>query len=133
MFLRIPFLALYFSPCTLSFSLPLLIHTLSCTIHWLMNYNHKYLILLTKYPSTCDNNTNVYLAIKIPSVKCSQNSTHNLSSNIPLPMLVYTEKLKYPNIVHFSNLISIKNYKYIFLIRRRTKKLHGERNSPVKG
>ena len=38
-FLRVQFLAIFFSPCILSLCLPLLTHTLSYIIHLLMTYN----------------------------------------------------------------------------------------------
>ena len=43
-FLRVQFLALYFSPCILSLCLPLLTHTLSYIIHLLMTYNYRCLL-----------------------------------------------------------------------------------------
>ena len=49
-FLMVGFLALYFSPCTLSLCLPLLIHTVSLTILLLMAYNSRCLLLFTIYP-----------------------------------------------------------------------------------
>ena len=39
-FLRVQFLALYFSPCILSLCLPLLTHILTYIIHLLMTYNY---------------------------------------------------------------------------------------------
>ena len=49
-FIRVQFLALFFSPCILSLCLPLLTHTLSYTILLLITYNFRCL-LLTKYLS----------------------------------------------------------------------------------
>ena len=43
-FLRVQFLALYFSPCILSLCLPLLTHTLPYIIHLLMTYNYRCLL-----------------------------------------------------------------------------------------
>ena len=45
-FLKVQFMTLYFSSCTVSLCLPLLIHTLSHTIHLLMTYNNRCLLLL---------------------------------------------------------------------------------------
>ena len=50
-FLRVQFLALFFSPCILSLCLPLLTHTLLYTIHLLMTYNYRCLLPLIKYLS----------------------------------------------------------------------------------
>ena len=50
-FLRVQFLAQYFSPCILNLCLPLCTHTLSCTIHLLMTYNYRCLLPLIKYQS----------------------------------------------------------------------------------
>ena len=46
-FLRVQFLALILSPCILSLCLPLLIHNQSHTIHFLMTYNCRCLLLST--------------------------------------------------------------------------------------
>ena len=51
MFLRVQFLALYFSPCILSLCLPLLTHTLSYIIHLLMTYNYRCLLPQIEYLS----------------------------------------------------------------------------------
>ena len=51
MFLRVQFLALCFSPCILSLCLQLLTHTLSYTIHLLMTYKYRCLLLLMEYLS----------------------------------------------------------------------------------
>ena len=40
-FLRVQFLALFFSPCILNLCQPLLTRTLSCTNHLLMTYNNR--------------------------------------------------------------------------------------------
>ena len=45
------FLAPCSSPCILSLCLPVLTHTLSYTIHLLMTYNYRCLLLLSTYPS----------------------------------------------------------------------------------
>ena len=50
-FLRVQFVALFFSPCILSLCLPLLTHTLSYTIHLLMTYNYRCLLPLMEYLS----------------------------------------------------------------------------------
>ena len=50
-FLRVQFLALYFSPCIISLCQPLLIHTLSHTIYLLMTYNYRCQLFLIQYPS----------------------------------------------------------------------------------
>ena len=50
-FLRVQFLALYFSPCILSLFLPLLTHTLSYIIHLLMTYNYRCLLPQIEYLS----------------------------------------------------------------------------------
>ena len=50
-FLRVQFLALYFSPCILSLCLPLLTHTLSYIIHLLMTYNYRCLLPQVEYLS----------------------------------------------------------------------------------
>ena len=50
-FLRVQFLALYFSPCILSLCLPLLTHTLSYIIHLLMTYNFRCLLPQIEYLS----------------------------------------------------------------------------------
>ena len=50
-FLRVQFLALYFSPCILSLCLPLLTHTLSYIIHLLMTYNYRCLLPKIEYLS----------------------------------------------------------------------------------
>ena len=50
-FLRVQFLALYFSPCILSLCLPLLTHTLSYIIHLLMTYNYRCLLPQIEYMS----------------------------------------------------------------------------------
>ena len=50
-FLRVQFLALYFSPCILSLSLQLLTHTLSYTIHLLTTYNYRCLLPMIEYLS----------------------------------------------------------------------------------
>ena len=42
-----------FLPSTLSLCLPLLIHSLSCTIHLLMTCIDRYMLLLTKYSCYC--------------------------------------------------------------------------------
>ena len=49
MFLRVQFLALFFSPCILSLCLPLLTHTLSYIIHLLMTYNYRCLLPQIEY------------------------------------------------------------------------------------
>ena len=49
--LRVLFLAPCFSPCISSLCLPLLTHTLSCTIHLLTTYNDKCLLPLIEYLS----------------------------------------------------------------------------------
>ena len=49
MFLRVQFLALFFSPCILSLCLPLLTHTLSYIIHLLTTYNYRSLLPLMEY------------------------------------------------------------------------------------
>ena len=48
-FLRVQFLALFFSPCILSLCLPLLTHTLSYIIHLLMTYNYRCLLPQIEY------------------------------------------------------------------------------------
>ena len=50
-FLRVQFLALFFSPCILSLCLPLLTHTLSYIIHLLMTYNYRCLLPQIEYLS----------------------------------------------------------------------------------
>ena len=50
-FLRVQFLALYFSPCILSLCLPLLTHTLSYIIHLLTTCNYRCLLTLIEYLS----------------------------------------------------------------------------------
>ena len=50
-FLRVQFLALYFSPCILSICLPLLTHTLSYIIHLLMTNNYRCLLPQIDYLS----------------------------------------------------------------------------------
>ena len=50
-FLRVQFLALYFSPCILSLCLPLLTHTLSYIIHLPMTYNYRCLLPQIEYLS----------------------------------------------------------------------------------
>ena len=50
-FLRVQFLALYFSPCILSLCLPLLTHTLSYIIHLPMTYNYRCLHSQIEYLS----------------------------------------------------------------------------------
>ena len=50
-FLRVQFLALYFSPCILSLCLPLSSHTLSYAIHLLMTHNYRCMLPLIKYLS----------------------------------------------------------------------------------
>ena len=50
-FLRVQFLALFFSPCTLSFCLPLSTHTPSYIIHLLMTYNYGCLLPQIEYMS----------------------------------------------------------------------------------
>ena len=49
--LRVQFLALHFSPCTLSLCLPLSTHTLSYTINLLTTHNYRCLLPLMRYPS----------------------------------------------------------------------------------
>ena len=50
-FLRVQFLVLCISTCILSFCLPLLTHTLSCTINLMLTHNYRCLLPLTRYPS----------------------------------------------------------------------------------
>ena len=50
-FLRVQFLALYFSPCILSLCLTLLTHTLSYIIHLPMTYNYRCLLPQIEYLS----------------------------------------------------------------------------------
>ena len=50
-FLRVQFLALYFSPYILSLCQPLLTHTLSYIIHLLMTYNYRCLPPMIEYMS----------------------------------------------------------------------------------
>ena len=50
-FLRVQFLALFFSPCIVSLCLPLLTHTLSYIIHLLMTYNYRCLLPQIEYLS----------------------------------------------------------------------------------
>ena len=50
-FLRVQFLAVYFSPCILRLCLPLFNHTLSYIIHLLMTSNYRCLLPLIEYLS----------------------------------------------------------------------------------
>ena len=64
-FLRVQFLALFFSPCILSLRLPLFIHTLSYIIHLLMTYNCRCLLPQIEYLSYFTLCSHVYVMSKL--------------------------------------------------------------------
>ena len=64
-FLSVQFLAPYFSPCILSLCLPLLTHTLSYTIHFVLSYNYGYLLSQIEYLSYFTLCSHVYVMSKL--------------------------------------------------------------------
>ena len=101
MFLRVKFLALYFSPCILSLCLPLLTHTLSYIIHLLMTYNYRCLLPRDRISEllhsmhSCISDVKVWATANMPKLNdsktelmlvTSKRSTHlhNLPTSITL-------------------------------------------------
>ena len=78
MFIGAQFLALYFSPCTLSLCLPLLIHTLSRTIHMMMTQLQAYsppdkVSKLLPFMQSCVNDIKAWAAVNM--LKFNENKT----------------------------------------------------------
>ena len=68
-FLRVQFLALCFSPCILSHCLPLLTHTLSYIIQFLMTYNYRCLLPQIEHLSYFTLLSHVYVMSKLGQLR----------------------------------------------------------------
>ena len=88
-FLRVQFLALFFSPCMLGLCLPLSTLTLSYTIHLLMTYNYRCQLL---HHFTLCSHVSVYIYIR----QCLATANmFKLNDNKTELMLVTTKRTRY--------------------------------------
>ena len=80
-FLKVQFMAIYFSPCILSLCLPLSTNTLSYTLQLMMTYNYRCLLPQTKYLSysaqhtmqSCISDVKAWVTVNMP--KLNDNKT----------------------------------------------------------
>ena len=85
-FLRVQFLALFFSPCILIPCLPLLTHTLSYTAHLLMTYNYICLLPLMEYLSYFPLCSHVLVMSKLGQLRTCSNLMKIRQNSRSLPL-----------------------------------------------